>query len=277
MTRQRGRILSVTSTLPRWQGGATPSFVLHLAEDLKTLGWDVDILAPHAPQAQPHERLNGVQVERFRYFWPSRLQSLFYRSGVLDNIRRRPWLLTQIPAFAVSEWHAVKSRLSSGRYNLVHSHWVVPQGIICSVAATSNGIPHIITVHGGDAFTLRGRLLTALKRRALRHAAAITVNSSATRTAIMDVVPQGANVITIPMGASEAIPHPPMIAQLRDRFRRDNGPLLIYVGRLLNQKGVGDLLHALALLQRSYPSVTALVVGDGSDRPAFENLARTLK
>lgn len=43
-----GHILRVTSNFPRWAGDSTTPFVLHLAEDLQALGWQVNVLAPQA-------------------------------------------------------------------------------------------------------------------------------------------------------------------------------------------------------------------------------------
>ena len=78
-----GRILCLTSNFPRWEGDSTTPFVLHLAQDLQALGWRVDVLAPHAPGAAVRETLGGVRVERFRYLWPERLETVCYRGGAL--------------------------------------------------------------------------------------------------------------------------------------------------------------------------------------------------
>lgn len=64
------RVLFVTSNFPRWPGDSTTPFVLHLAQDLIKIGWEVDVLAPHAPGTKKNEIINGVSVERFQYLWP---------------------------------------------------------------------------------------------------------------------------------------------------------------------------------------------------------------
>ena len=74
----RGRVLCVTSNLPRWAGDATTPFVLHLASDLAGLGWEVEALAPHAEGAATTEVLDGVTVHRFRYLWPASQQTVCY-------------------------------------------------------------------------------------------------------------------------------------------------------------------------------------------------------
>ena len=45
------------STFPRWAGDAIPAFVYHLAQDLGNLGWEVEVLAPHAPGAATSEMM----------------------------------------------------------------------------------------------------------------------------------------------------------------------------------------------------------------------------
>ena len=54
------------------------------------------------------------------------------------------------------------------------------------------------------------------------------------------------------------------------------GPLVIFVGRLVEEKGVGDLLRALALLSPSRRDVSALILGDGQQRAEFEAMAAQL-
>jgi glycosyltransferase involved in cell wall biosynthesis len=117
------------------------------------------------------------------------------------------------------------------------------------------------------------------KRVALRSADAVTVNSSVTERAVLNLAPNLANLNRIPMGIS-ADPLGPnqaeLAAQVRTEHRRGEGPLLVFVGRLVAEKGVEDLLRAVALLTDDLPDVTALVVGQGQDRANFENLAATL-
>jgi glycosyltransferase involved in cell wall biosynthesis len=269
-----GRVLFVTSNFPRWEGDSTTPFVLHLAEDLQALGWQVDVLAPHAPGAPVRETLRGVSVMRFRYAWPETLQTLCYQGGALVNLRKRPAKALQLPAFVLAEWLAVVRRLASGRYDLLNSHWILPQGFTGALAAGPLGIPHVATVHGGDVFALRGRVLSAFKRFALRRADAVTVNSSATAAAVTEIAPDVPEIRRIPMGVSDARPGP--AADVRGKYRRGNGPCLIFVGRVVEEKGVADLIRAVSLLAADLPDVSAVIVGEGPDRPAMEHLAQGL-
>lgn len=64
----KGRICLLTSAFPCGQGDSTTPFVLRFAQDLQALGWDLEVLAPHAPGAAGNEVFDGVRVRRFYYF-----------------------------------------------------------------------------------------------------------------------------------------------------------------------------------------------------------------
>ncbi len=273
--RRLGRVLLSTSNFPRWDGDSTTPFILNLAQDLQDLGWRVDVLAPHAPGARVHEILCDLQVERFRYLWPPRLQSLCYQGGALINLRRNRLRALQLPSFVMAQWFAMLRRLATGRYDLLHSHWILPQGFTGVLAAKSLGVPHVLTVHGGDAFALRGRALTAFKRFAVHWADAVTVNSSATEAAVTGIAPGTRELHRIPMGVSvQPAAASSEAAVLRARYRRGDGPLLVFVGRVVEEKGVGDLIRAVSRLAPERPDITALIVGEGQDRTTMEALAR---
>jgi glycosyltransferase involved in cell wall biosynthesis len=266
----------VTSNFPRWRGDSTTPFVLHLAQDLQALGWRIRVLAPHAPGAAQLETLDGIEVERFRYAWPQGAQTVCYNGGALGNLRRQPLNFAKLPMLVASEWVATRRRLATRQFDLVHSHWILPQGFVCSLAAKSLGIPHLATVHGGDVFALRNAVLDGFRRRALEGAQRVSVNSSVTASAVQELTGARTGVVRIPMGASDRRPDESRSRELRTRFREPGGSLLLFVGRMVEEKGVGDAIAAMPAILASRPRARLLLIGDGPDRPRFEAEARAL-
>jgi phosphatidyl-myo-inositol dimannoside synthase len=170
-----------------------------------------------------------------------------------------------------AEWASVARRVTRGRYDLVHAHWLLPQGLVAT--APPRRTPVVVTAHGGDVFGLRGRALARAKRLALERADAVTANSSFTEAALRQLAPALGVVARIPMGVDTAAPDTEEVAVLRRAHRWGDGPLVAFAGRLVEEKGVDDLLRAVAALARRRPDATALVLGDGQDRAAFEALA----
>ncbi len=272
-----GRVCLLTSNFPRWDGDATTPFVLHLAQDLIKLGWQVEVLAPHAAGAARHEILHGVPVWRFRYLWPASQQTVCYQGGALINLRmhRTNWL--KLPLLVFFEWLALMALLLRRRYDLINAHWILPQGLVAAAAGRLYRVPVVITAHGSDVFGLRGWPMAWFKRSALRCATAVTVNSSATEAEVLRIAPGLQCVHRIPMGITGRIPAVEAAGGVvRGRYRRGHGPLLVFVGRLVEEKGVDDLIRAVAIVADALPDVTAIILGEGPDRPRMEALSAEL-
>ena len=105
----------------------------------------------------------------------------------------------------------------------------------------------------------------------------VTANSIATRDALAQISMGSSQIVHIPIGISEHRPDRSRCQKLRLRLRRNDGPLIVFVGRLIEEKGISDLLTAISMLRDVLPDLTAAIVGDGPDRTRFEKEASTLK
>ena len=146
MAARRPRLLVLTSTYPRWRGDSEPGFVHELARRL-AVTFEVTVLCPHAPGAARRERMDGVEVERFRYA-PAALETLVPGGGVLPNLKRRPakWLL--LPGFLLGQAIATRRALARLGPDVVHAHWIVPQGAVMALlAALGRRVPWLLTSH----------------------------------------------------------------------------------------------------------------------------------
>lgn len=75
-------------------------------------------------------------------------------------------------------------------------------------------------------------------------------------------------------GADDQVPPAVDPAEVRDSFGFEPGaPLVLFAGRLAEQKRVGDLLKALDLVQHIEPGVRTLIAGDGPLRDRLEETA----
>ena len=257
-----GHVLFLTSTYPRWANDTTTPFVHHLAEDLQRLGWAVTVLAPHSPGAATLETLDGVSVRRFRYLWPEAAQTVCYGGGALVNMRGSRATKLKVPALVLAEW-AATARALVRPVDLVHAHWTLPQGFVAASTPFPK-IPRVLTVHGGDVSGLRGGVLDRFSAFALRRVDHVTVNSSATETAVREIAGNGVTISRVSMGVDfSREPRVELVRQVRDRYRGGSGPLVGFVGRVIEEKGVEDIVDAIALLAAERPDVSAFIAGAG--------------
>jgi glycosyltransferase involved in cell wall biosynthesis len=264
-------ILVLTSTYPRWQGDTNPAFVDFLCRQL-TGKYRIIVLAPHYPGAKHSEHIDGIEVHRFRYFLPF-AEKLAYDGGIIENLKRTPlkWLL--VPFFLVSQ--ALNMVLLARRHkvSLIHAHWIIPQGLLAVLGRQLRFLPKHIrilcTSHGGDLFSLQGGLLQSLKRYTLRHCDHTTVVSKVMRDHLVSMGCEAGNVSVQSMGvdlANRFVPGP----------GEPVGTDLVYVGRLVEKKGVSTLLDTINLLKDSHPGLSATLVGDGPERDTLDQQATAL-
>ena len=126
-------ILVLTSTYSRWKNDTEPKFVDYLCQSLAKEN-TVHVIAPHARNAATEELLDGIKVFRFRYFlepW----QTLAYDGGILPNLKEKPLRFLLIPFFLASQWLLAVRLLRRHHYDIIHAHWIIPQGLVAILAA----------------------------------------------------------------------------------------------------------------------------------------------
>jgi glycosyltransferase involved in cell wall biosynthesis len=254
------RLLVLTSTFPATPGDGVPAFVLDLARE-QSRRFAVTVLAPRVQGAPRRESVHGVEVERFAYF-PRRWEDLA-DGAILDNLKERPSRFVQVPFFLIAQLAAISRLHRRHRFDAIHAHWVIPQGLAARLAAPR--VPLVLTTHGGDLYALNGPPVGALKRWLLRRAERVaTVNADmAERLRGWRVNPDSLSVL--PMGV-------PLEAAGSVEGHREPGRILV-VGRLVEKKGFAILIDAL---RRHVPDREweATVVGDGPLRGQLERQAR---
>jgi phosphatidyl-myo-inositol dimannoside synthase len=261
------RILVLTSTFPRWSGDSEPRFILDLCRHLSATA-DVLVLAPHTPGAALEETLEGVPVRRFRYY-VRRWQGIGYQGGIKVRLRENPWRLWQLPLFFFAFCVATRRFIRTWEPDVIHAHWIIPQALVACLAARRD-VPILCTSHGGDLHGLRGALFGALKSWTLRRCRAATVVSDSMVTHVKALAPDLA-VSVIPMGtdlSTRFVPPP-------EPGRRDANHI-VFVGRLVEKKGVRHLLDAFALIATAHPKLRLTIAGDGPLRAELDEHATRL-
>jgi glycosyltransferase involved in cell wall biosynthesis len=172
-----------------------------------------------------------------------------------------------------TERRAVRDVLQSLRPDLVHSHGFRPD-VLDSGIARRLGIPTVTTIHGESFMGGRTRLYEWLQwRNHRRFDAVIAVSTRLRETALSRGVREN-RVHLIrnawPVGVSFAS---------REAARRELGlsPREVavgWLGRMIPVKGADVFLRALA--EPGGPQVTAVLIGDGSERSRLESLAAEL-
>jgi glycosyltransferase involved in cell wall biosynthesis len=257
------RVLFLTHSFPRWPGDVAGSFVLRLATALVEEGVAVRVVAPSAADVLARERIGAVEVERFRYA-PRHLETLAYAGNMTTQVRESWSARVALGGMVAAELAATMRAARTFKPDVLHAHWWFPNGLVGGWAGRMTRTPMVTTFHGTDIRMARAYPASRpLFRRVLRRSAAVTAVSrwlAAEAQEMSGIMPKVA-----PMPVETSIFTPGGAGARGDR--------LLFVGRLTKQKGVDLLLRTLALL----PATFSLdIVGDGEERGALDDLARSL-
>lgn len=260
-------VIVLTSSYPRYPGDNASVFLRYLNASLSKKGIEIHLVAPASDVAEK-QLDDGVHVYRFRYL-PRPLRKLAYGSGILPNLRNNPLLWITVPFFLLSMAASLVRNVYRTKADIIHCHWVIPQGLIAMLTAPFHRKKYIITVHGGDAYSLNSHILQFVKRCVLRHAKAWTANTDSTAAAaVRPEITHNARII--PMGVDVKI-----FSEGKRNTKRKGMPIgthvILFVGRLVEQKGVSILLKAFSIFLESSEQNTVLwIVGDGIFRKKLE-------
>jgi glycosyltransferase involved in cell wall biosynthesis len=205
------KVLVLTTSYPQGPDDPAGRFVADAVSAVTARGVEVDVVSP----------------ANFRH------HGLAYGSGIVGNLRSRPWLALSVPLFL---WRFRRAALGRDA-DLVHAHWLAAG----AVAATL-GRPFVVQVWGTDVELARRApwLVGWIFRRArlvLAASAHLADEARALGGRDVRVVPTG---VAIPETISEP----------------DEPPHVLYAGRLSPEKGIEEFV-------RSTEGLPRVIVGAG--------------
>lgn len=263
-------ILVLTSTYPRTDTDTLPAFVHELCRRLAQAGHTVHVLTPRLPGGLARQQMDGVAITRFGYWFPAQ-ETLTGSGGIMSRLRQRPWRIALVPIFMARMAWALFKALRAGHYDLVHAHWLIPQGILAALLVpVCSSASLICTAHGSDIHALRGRNARRLRHLVLRRAALASVVSDTLRDELISEGVSPNKIVVAPMGVDLHGRFVPVRTISRQAHH------IVFVGRLIELKGVHVLLEAFAGLKIRYPGATLEIIGEGPARASLERLAHEL-
>ncbi len=159
-----------------------------------------------------------------------------------------------------------------GRVDVVLGSWAYPHGMTAVALAGLLGLPSVIKVHGTDINVLANmRLLKAQMRWYLPRADRVVVVSRPLGEKVAALGVDPARIDLVRNGVDAQLFHPRDRAACRAKLARSaNSRILLYVGWLLDTKGVFDLMDAFARVAAKDPEAELVMIGDGPARAQLE-------
>lgn len=171
-----------------------------------------------------------------------------------------------------SLYRTVKRLHRTKKFDSVNTHWLYPDGVAAAWITHLLKLPHVVTALGCDAnlFMLQGHKRPQIEW-ALRKAQGVTVVSEALRNFLVEQGLKDKCIDVIPNGVDAEIFHPRDKAECaRQLGLTYQGKTVVFVGQLLEVKGVIYLIEAVERLVAAGKDFMVYLVGEGSGRSEYE-------
>src|SRR5918912_3206838 len=270
MTDRSPRGAYVVSTWPR----LSQTFVLGEILALERLGVPLHIFSAKDPGGEPIHGdvarvLAGVTYLSLRRH---RKQALHAN---LCLVRHRPgrYVRTLLLALRYRRWSIVRRFFQAGYLadlfrrqpvDHLHAHFATAPALLAMFAHQLTGIPYTFTAHARDIYVDRQ---PELLRAQMRHSKAVVTVSEYNRRYLSGLLGPAAN------GKVHRIYNGLDLQQFtyeRPSTAAAERPVILSVGRLIEKKGLGDLLAAVDILRRRGSSFRVEIIGTGPLKPTLE-------
>jgi len=249
---------------PRKVGG----LATHVYELSKALAENVEmhIVTCNFPGALELERVGGAIVHRANvYSAPS------------------PDFLTWAMLMNASLLRAGCELAPEGGFDMIHCHdWLVAQAGITLKHAT--GMPLVATIHSTESGRRHG-IHTDYQRVIHEIEGWLTYEASRIVCCSWSMLNEVAGLFNVPRDKIWMIPNgvdpetyrPSAIDQpLRDKYANPSEKIVLYVGRLVPEKGVNVLIGAIPRILAAHQNTKFIIVGEGYSREMLSSLSKSL-
>jgi glycosyltransferase involved in cell wall biosynthesis len=265
------RILHVVTAFPRTPDDVIVPWLVELLKRLQAAGHEVEVFTS-SYRGAPDQVVAGIPVHRFRYF-PRRWENLTHEEAAPDRMKRSLLYRLMPACFVVAGMVAIWRLCRRSRYDVIHVHWPLPLALFGWAAQRARPARLVTTFYGVELRWVKGALpfLKGLLAWAARRSDRVIAISTYTAGELRELTDVPIEVIpytaSLPDVAFPPAPDPASAAQ------DGTGPVL-FVGRLVERKGVAYLIEAIARLGPAGPRLE--IVGDGPERSGLEALAQRL-
>jgi glycosyltransferase involved in cell wall biosynthesis len=265
------KILQIATSYPADSADPTAPFVRSIAVALAELGHELQIIVPcRGGTAQVTTEEHGVTVHWIRYAPFQWLNIIGHGRSLENDARLRLATYLALPFFIFAALNKAARIVASWKPAIMHSHWVLPGGLLGAWIARANGVPHIVSLHGSDIYVAKSRGIYRVIARWV---------FANTRQVIACSPYLKAQAIALGAAPERAhfLPHGVDINLFRpgdDTERLGQTPIVLAAGRLVEKKGFRLLINHAEQFLGVNPDAELWIAGEGDDRQTLEEMIR---
>ena len=257
----------------------TESFVRDLAIHISKLGNNIILYGPK-PERKDLESILKSRVT----FIPTQVRSIF-TSGerIEDQFLEKPRL--EMFKHFFSTFLELFRIIRKYKIDLIHAHWVLPSGFICSLISYILKKPLLITAHGrsiyfnpklGKTVPKKGYVRIMYKSVFKRMSKIISV-SKYVKEVILELGINPSKVKLIYNGTNLNQFHPDIKGdKIKNKLNLEDKFIILTVRKFFYRKGLQYLIKAISLVKKKIPNIKLVIIGYGPYESSLKSLTNKL-
>ncbi len=271
-------VLIVTDSFPRWEGDSqSMNQLFDLASSLAKK-FNVFVLTPHHYCCALFERLNDINIIRYKYFYP-KWETICSDDGFIENMKKKKSAKFLLPCFIFSEFISIIKTIKKFDIDIIITRGLFPHGILVALIKKFIKIPHILSLTD-TSFTLLSKI-DFFGNYLIKHALKKTDNVVITCVYIRYILEKIAGTEFSPMIIPDCTDTEIFsISKEKKNYKKNlniskNDKVFLFEGNLIEKSGIQYLLHAVKLLKNDNYEFKLLIIGTGNLEDELKNWCKT--
>jgi len=217
---------------------------------------------------------DGVKIRRFKYL-PERFQ---LNEISIPEASRSMSGKFKIILMSISFFISTFFECAKKKPDILHGHWAYPSGFIAFLISKIFRIKFIVTIHGSDIVLLKKfRFIQKIIVFSMNKSHMVVANSSYANDELkkIGVLDQKICNIRVPPDFVEPEKDLQVLEKFKKKFTDSSSSIVLFVGRLVEVKGVEYLIKSLHEIKNS--KIHLIIVGGGPLEVQLKNLTKSLE
>jgi glycosyltransferase involved in cell wall biosynthesis len=269
------KVLVNTSTFKSNKDEPIPEFINKLLDNLKQQNSNLEfkVLKPMNGNEKSFAKLENYEIHSYRYFFPLKFQDLSNK-GIKPSLEINKFNIFKVFLLCISQFFSLLKLTILYKPDVIYCHWFLPQVIITFLVSKIIKVKFIFTSHGSDVLLLNN--LGKAGSNIVRIVTNSAYKYSAVSSLVMNEINKNLNINNnnskvIPMGLDNRF------YEMSFKKKIKTGKIkFLYIGRLIDYKGVDILLNSLALYKDTNNNFQLDILGTGTYLNELKNLSGNL-
>ena len=262
------KIIINSSTFKETQQDKITDVINNLVDNLieNNQSMKISILKPMSASGEKYIKSNKFDIYCYRYFFVNKYQT-FSSIGIKPSIQNNFLNIFKLLFLLISQYFSLNKLVKKIKPDLIYAHWFFPQAIITYLIAKKHNVKFAFTSHGSDVQIINNlgpigkKIVRTVAKKSYKYTAVSQLTLSEINKNFKKSELQPDKYKVIPMGIDEkyfdVVNKTIMPSSVKPTLN------IIYVGRLIDYKGVDLIINVLSDLKNRNIKANLNILGTG--------------